>query len=57
MKQRTAKQTYLRFPPDLLERIDAFRRKQPIRSSMTDTIQALIERGLDEMERGTKDDG
>ena len=52
MTNRTAKQTYLRIPPDLLDRIDAFRRKQLIRPSLTETIRGLIERGLEEMEKG-----
>ncbi len=57
MTHRNAKQTYLRIPPELLDRIDAFRRKQPIRPSLTETIRGLIERGLLEMEKGSDDDG
>lgn len=51
MSRSTDKQTYLRIPSDLLNRIDAFRHKQLIRPTLSDTIVALIERGLVEMEK------
>ena len=49
--KQVAKASYVRVHADLMDRVEDFRRSQEICPSMTETIRALLERGLIELEK------